>query len=479
MKRKMLAILLVACASLGCKAQPQKELFEPVRFEDGTVVDRDEAGLAALLDADPVWTDTIIDRNDTLLIVKHTGAFVRLRLEGLPEGGHIDRIDLVPMYGDIAGAQVLTIDLGQDVPASGEFVRWMAFAPKPLSALAVIVHESASLLSARIAETDLKAGTAYRWDARCLYPSEMDAGMTARPLMQTPMPGIAAGEYSGITHIGGDNYAVVDDNLPGSGILFFRIPIDETGTVGTVSMRPTEGAATGKKRDSEGIAFVPDKGCFYVSSEKHQEIREYDLRGMATGAGLQVPEDLSSKSIASNRGFEALTYHAGTGLFWTTTESPLKRDTFFPRILRLQSFDRDGNPAGRFLYQTGNPSISDSSGAQAYVFGVPALAALDDGRLIVLEREVYVPKGGMLTKLRDSFSRMDLYVVDPAGDPAGILRKAPLCSFRTGALDLANFEGMCLGPTLPDGRRCLVLIADSQNSSGGLIDEYVKVILLR
>ena len=45
-------------------------------------------------------------------------------------------------------------------------------------------------------------------------------------------------------------------------------------------------------------------------------------------------------------------------------------------------------------------------------------------------------------------------------------------------MNLANFEGMCLGPTLPDGSRCLVMIADSQKGSGGLTQEYVKVILL-
>ena len=70
------------------------------------------------------------------------------------------------------------------------------------------------------------------------------------------------------------------------------------------------------------------------------------------------------------------------------------------------------------------------------------------------------------------------YVGPPARAPAGILRKSLLCTFTTGALNLANFEGMCLGPVLPDGRRTLVLIADSQKGSGGLTNEYVKVILL-
>jgi hypothetical protein len=117
--------------------------------------------------------------------------------------------------------------------------------------------------------------------------------------------------------------------------------------------------------------------------------------------------------------------------------------------------------------------------ATAYVFGIPALAALDDGRLLVLEREVYVPNGGLWDKLQGSFTDTHIYLVDPVHDTAGLLRKSLLCSFTTSALNLANFEGMCLGPVLPDGRRTLVLIADSQKGSGGLTNEFVKVILLR
>ena len=109
----------------------------------------------------------------------------------------------------------------------------------------------------------------------------------------------------------------------------------------------------------------------------------------------------------------------------------------------------------------------------------PGPAALDDGRLIVLEREVYVPKGGLLDKFLDSYTRTSLFVVDPVRDEAGILRKSLICTFTTSAMGLANYEGMCLGPTLPDGRRCLLLIADSQNSAGGYTQEFVKVVLLR
>ena len=160
------------------------------------------------------------------------------------------------------------------------------------------------------------------------------------------MPDIEDGEYSGITWLSGNNYAVVDNDQKGGGILHFTIPIDNSGYVGEVSMRPAAGTvvSTDKNRDNEGITYVPSLGTLYVSSERHQEIREYDLAGRATGKALQIPSDLAVKAITSNRGFEALTFNNATGLFWTMTEAPLAKDTFLPRILRLQSFGTDGKP---------------------------------------------------------------------------------------------------------------------------------------
>lgn len=300
-----------------------------------------------------------------------------------------------------------------------------------------------------------------------------ESALEATPLGQIQM-GIQPGEYSGITWLGGDRYAVVSDDLKGGGILLFNIPIDKNGIVGTVSVQPVEGttAATGEARDCEGIAYVPATGKLYVSAESDQEIREYDLAGRETGKALAVPKIY--KKIQPNRGFEALTYDPATELFWTTTEAPLQGET----LLRLQSFSRDGKAGGSFLYELGKP-LKSSAGARAYVFGVPALAALPDGRLLVLEREVYVPGGGIWEKFTESFTKMDLYMVDPVRDQSDKLRKTRLCSFRTSALTLANYEGMCLGPTLPDGRRVLLLVADSENGSGGLTNEFVKVILLK
>ena len=310
---------------------------------------------------------------------------------------------------------------------------------------------------------------------------------------------VAPGQYSGITHIAGDRYAVVDDKLPGGGIVFFELPLRKNGSVRTARVRRTVPeatlAASGAGLDNEGVAYAGGK--LYVSAEKDQSIREYDLDGRPTGRVFPVPADMGVSAIIGNAGFEALTYCAETGSFWATTELPLRADDRASCQHRLQRFDACFQPAERYLYQTDAPSKTqaEASSAMAYVFGISALTALDDGRLIVLEREVYVPASTPQDILRNSFSRMKLYVVRPDGDGRTVLPKQLLCEFETRlslratgiGVALANYEGMCLGPRLSDGRRCLILLADSQAGMGDLAarlgrktltHEFVKVLLL-
>ena len=468
MKRTLLSLLLAGLTAFSCSAQPKGTVvYEPVRFEDGTPVEGEPVA-DSLFALDRFVTDTTVtEKGDSLFTVRHAGAFVRMQLDGLPAG--IDKILLVPVVGEVRTLPVT---------GPGPQVLWMAKEPGVLTAVAAVAEApDGRLWSARLSGKDMQAGIAYRWDATLLPPEAPDTGLRATPRPATLLD-IDPGEYSGITWLGGNQYAVVDDNLKGGGILRFAIPIDADGNVGTVLRQVARGtaAAGGNARDTEGITFVPSENRLYVSSEKGQEIRGYDLNGNDAGTRLKVPKDL--KGIVDNLGFESLTYNENTGLFWTTTEAPLKADTFLPRILRLQSFDREGKPARRYFYQMGEPTKTNRN-TVAYVFGVPALAALDDGRLLVLERVVDVPQGGLWEKFQGAFTDTNIYVVDPVHDTAGLLRKSLLCSFTTSALNLANFEGMCLGPVLPDGRRTLVLIADSQKGSGGLTNEYVKVILFR
>ena len=286
---------------------------------------------------------------------------------------------------------------------------------------------------------------------------------------------IASGQYSGITRIGEESYAVVHDKARGGGLYIFTLGFMEDGTIGPVHAFETDaGGPAG--RDNEDVVYVPESKTLFVAAEGDQSIREYDLSGRETGRELAVPEQF--KAIRSNAGFEALAYADGN--FWATTEAPLPAENR-PGIHRIQRFRLIGlKPCEQYLYQADEPIISsaESKNAQAYVCGISAMTALPDSSLLVLEREVYVPGGGFLQML-SAFSIVRLYRVEPLADSGEVLRKTLVTSFRTGALNLANFEGMCLGPVLPDGRQTLLMLADSQDSAGGLVGEYIRVMALQ
>lgn len=318
--------------------------------------------------------------------------------------------------------------------------------------------------------------------------------------------GIAPGNYSGITHIQGNEYAVCDDKDCVDGFKLLTLDVDSvTGKIRHAAMHEPQGmkgrraAGVNTQLDCEGIAYFPDRHTLFVSGEEQQRILEYSLDGVPTGRELNIPREMQRDRITPNRGFEALTYNASTGLFWTTTESVLPADIQDDedsrcQPLRFVAFDKTLQPVGAFVYRmdarmakTGKSLWGRQSGT--HVHGVPSMVALDDGRLIVMEREACMNR-----KAYASWVRIKLYLVDatqmaPLQTPTQALphpSKTLLCSFvtrlRLGMMNLSNYEGMCLGPRLADGRQTLILIADSQNGAGNRlfrIKDYVRVITFR
>ena len=292
---------------------------------------------------------------------------------------------------------------------------------------------------------------------------------------------VPAGNYSGICWLGGDRYAVVDDKSPSAGFRPFTIQIDSlTGDI--LSVRADSFVTSHQpNRDEEGICYVPHTNTVFISSERDGQIIEYTLDGQLTGRRLNIPEVFAD--IYSNRGFEALTYNAATHRFWTTTENTLKCDGQKPNIrrtitnrLRLQSFGDDLQPLHQYWYLT--DTLATDSPEGKCTLGVSGLAALDDGRIVVLERQAQRTASGI-----GSHVRVRLYLVSPADhQPGAELPKQLLAEFRT-AINLtrrnfANYEGLCVGPRLADGRQVLLLVADSQNQYKGILRDWFKTIVL-
>ena len=292
---------------------------------------------------------------------------------------------------------------------------------------------------------------------------------------------VSAGNYSGITWLGGSRYAVVNDKSPTAGFYLMTIETDSiTGKL--LSIREDSFLTSGQpNRDEEGICYMPQTQTVFVSGEDDQEILEYNLQGQLTGRKLNIPEIF--KTAYSNGGFEALTYQVATQRFWTTSENTLKADGQKPTVkrkianrLRLQSFGDDLQPKEQYWYETDSAVTRKHKGRS--ILGVSGLEALDDGRIVVLEREMYFPK-----KQIGSYSLVKLYLVDPTQQqPGEVLQKTLLAEFRTKVnltrRSFANFEGICVGPRLADGRQLLVLVCDSQNQYRGVMKDWFKTVIL-
>jgi len=299
---------------------------------------------------------------------------------------------------------------------------------------------------------------------------------------------VPASGYSGITWLGGDEYAVVADNTSKDGFFRFRISLKENGDIANIQRLQFFGNNR-KGRDSEGVAFFPADSTLFVSGENDNEVMELSMNGTPTGRNLPVPRIYAK--AANNYGLEALTYNAVTHRFWTTSESTLTPDgpQASPRnrkhnLLRLQSFDDQLKALDQYLYKMDMPSTLRHP--DKYVFGVSALAALDDGRILVLEREAFIPD----VKI-GAFVRCVVYSVVPGeGTPIGkkklqksvALKKTKVAEWTT-ALGLlsctfANYEGMCVGPRLQDGGQVIVLLSDSQNQYAGILQDWFRTMVI-
>lgn len=343
--------------------------------------------------------------------------------------------------------------------------------------------------------------------------------------------GIPAGNYSGIAPLGGDRYALVSDKQEADGWIEVSITFGPDGDISSMkfegahlasAVRDSAGAALASAsaahasasaahasvRDAEDIVATED-GTVFVCAENDQRIIELDAEGRATGRELDVPEWCGVAHIFNNYGFEALARNAADGSFWTTTEHSLRADASSgsdaaPRpsgygnpvstVHRLLHFDKDLQYVGACTYRSEAPRADKP--LRAYAFGVPAMTAAPDGSLYVMEREMAVTP-----RFVGSWCRVAIFRVNPtlAKDSAvfakdndalakdnDALAKEPIVEFSTrlrlvGRKTLANYEGMCFGPERPDGRRSLLLVADSQNRAGNTLyrlKDYIRVVVL-
>lgn len=259
--------------------------------------------------------------------------------------------------------------------------------------------------------------------------------------------------------------------------------------------KPSDG---GRTLDAEAIAPAPG-GRLFISSEGEPSrggepaagIFEYTREGRYVGR-LAVPPaylgDGTTNGTRGNGGFESLSVAPGGRWLFSATESSLAQDggeADFEQgaLVRLLVFDLNdlSAPPREYAYQV--ERVDRLAGFEEPAKGnngVSEVLAVSDTRLLVLER-MYVEFTKPSLKGANTIRIFEV-TLDPAAEITGrrSLRDEPASAVlpKTLAIDLQsvtpalrpslrsleNFEAMTFGPTLPDGRRSLVLASDDNLS---------------
>jgi len=180
-----------------------------------------------------------------------------------------------------------------------------------------------------------------------------------------------------------------------------------------------------------------------------------------------------------NKSFEGLSASPSGRWFVLTTERGLPQDGPAPDFdrgttVRIMRVDAERGEKTTHAYRTDPvPRPADAGQVDEADIGVSALTMLDDDRVLVLERAGVSVNGVFRNQIR--IYAIDLRDAQPVDDTpltpdAPVTEKRLLLDFddivdKLTTPKLDNFEGMVLGPRLPDGRRSLILASDDNFSS--------------
>lgn len=319
---------------------------------------------------------------------------------------------------------------------------------------------------------------------------------------------------SGIAWLHEDRYVAVMDNS--RHLLLFRMSLAPTGNPTAVtSLRVVKLA---QRHDYEDVvpcpgivvrgllqdrgrtgrdAFDEGESAVLVSEEDTPAVRAFSLGDGRMLGALPLPGNLLTRR--ANRGLESLAIEPGGRGLWTANEEALPADGpaasvgggTVVRLTRLALTNAEKPPPFERLRSRREPPAAKAFQA-AYpvdpphtfvrvlagepLSGLSALVALGNGQLLTLERSGApgLPPFANRIYLIDTQHAVDVSAVerDLAERQDSFVKKRLLWSDSLGL----NLEGLCLGPSLADGNRSLVAIAD--NGGIGTPNQIVGLALI-
>lgn len=262
----------------------------------------------------------------------------------------------------------------------------------------------------------------------------------------------------------------------------------EVSLTGTIIFRQADGNSyptieePGVTPDLESLRIDPRNGHLWIASEGNPslgappELAEHDADGAFVRA-FPLPERFhftedGSRGPRPNLTVEGMCFAADGESLWVSMEGPLLQDSDVPTTdagasVRFLQCDRDGNELREIVYVT-DPVVRSSSGQ--VVAGVSEILAIDDDRLLVLERQAVerlfgVPDFTVRLYEASLVGATDVRAVDalPEATYTPVTKRLLADLGQLGIGLVTNFEGICWGPRLANGHRSLVLVADNNH----------------
>ena len=269
--------------------------------------------------------------------------------------------------------------------------------------------------------------------------------------------------YSGITYLGNNLYAVVDDKSATDGFYIFNIQIDSlSGDIIHVERKEFR-TSTLKNRDAEGIAFHRPSQTILISGEADNQVLAYDTLGRYLNWQLSIPQ--AYKNLPANLGLEALSCAPDGNTILIANESA---------PCYITAYNTNSKQKGMYLFEIDKPLYN------SMLIGVSEICALSDSTCLVLQREIIMPKHKIGARAETKIYYTTLL---RGSERMGTTHKKMIASwvtrFNLTNRSFANYEGMCLGPKLPDNRQVVILLSDSQKGYKGVLKDYFKSIVFQ
>ncbi|WP_067535543.1 esterase-like activity of phytase family protein [Nocardia crassostreae] len=348
---------------------------------------------------------------------------------------------------------------------------------------AVLCAAGATGAAARAEEADPDGALAVRHLDQITFADDLTFG------------GHRVGGLSGIDYwADGDAYLAISDNRGENGparAYTLNIPVREDGRLGVPEFRSLielldkDGSPyAARTLDPEAIRWTPDHQGFVYTSEGEAKsgqpgfIREATLDG-AFVREVPVPNAYTPASdaagqqvsgIRDNLGFESMDLADGGSTVVAVSENALVQDgpaaamdaESRSRLVRIQR--GSGTALAEYIYPVSKVALGEIPSTT----GVSEVLAVGGDRYLTLERSL-VPVLGFTARIFESSTAGATPVTGLASAPADAvpMSKRLVFDFRAAGIDPQCVEGMTWGPTLADGSRSLIVVADNNFGQAG------------